>query len=172
MGSRHESNERWSDDLEAAGRASARLVSARDRASAERTSEAAWAKLARPRREVPEPEIDLGAGDRGWNAWLAWACEVAPAEAAFVVDRHGLPVASFGEASDVVATRLVMALEQAAQLDEGEGVTVCIDLRERAWTARRAGEIVVCLVSREPFERSALSRVLDPIARAVARLSE
>lgn len=209
---------RWSD-LESAGRASARLVEARD---ATRSAPGVvvpppvrWASLAArveqlgaraPATEAPltpPPEIDLAAldaaGDRGWNAWLSWACEVAPADAAFVVDRHGLPVASYGELADddreASATRLVMALDQAARLsseDHGadergaderrtdehgaderatSGASVSIDWRGRAWSATRCADVVLCLVSVDAIPRARMAHVAEAITRAAAGLA-
>lgn len=190
-----------SSDLESASRASARLVAAREQS---RTAPARgvavpppaqWASLAAriesrgprapgdPPPPLPPPEIDLAdidaAGDRGWNAWLAWACEAAPAEAAFVVDRHGLAIASRGELPDedreAVSTRLVVALEQAARLDPdedgGERPSLSIDWRGRTWSATWCADVVLCVVSVEAVPRARLAHVAAAIARAAEGLS-
>lgn len=188
-----------SSDLEAAGRAASRLVAAREaspkKAGVVVPAPVRWARLPeRPRHAgwpasveppvAPEPDIDLAAieaaGDRGWNAWLAWACAAAPADAAFVVDHHGLEVASYGDVPDedreVAATRLVMALEQASLLesperDEAATPTVSIDWRGRTWTASREAGVVLCLVSLDPIPRARLARVASAIGRAAAGLA-
>jgi hypothetical protein len=124
-----------SSDLEAARLISERLVAP---VVAEPTKAApGYVRFAAPAHEEEPgeapasfpspPELDLRSldafGDEHWNEFLEWIARASRAEAAFVMDVHGLSIASFGalrpEEIDMMGTRLMIAFEQAARMREG-----------------------------------------------------
>jgi hypothetical protein len=74
------------------------------------------------------PDLDLRSldsfGDEHWNEFLEWIARASHADAAFVMDVHGLSIASTGalgpEEIDMMGTRLMIAFEQAARMREGD----------------------------------------------------
>lgn len=125
-----------SSDLEAARRISERLAGPVE--VAETPAAPTYVRFAAAARdedpgEAPAsfpspPELDLRSldafGDEHWNEFLEWIARASRADAAFVMDVHGLSIAAFGalrpEEIDMMGTRLMIAFEQAARMREGD----------------------------------------------------
>ena len=126
-----------SSDLEAARRASERLVGA-PAATAPAAPPPSYVRFGAQRRDADPgelstsfpnpPELEAHAldafGDEHWNSFLEWIARASEADAAFVMDVHGLSIASTGalgpEEIDLMGTRLMIAFEQAARMREGD----------------------------------------------------
>ncbi len=66
-----------------------------------------------------------GFGFRSWNELLEWCLRVAHADHAFVMDHHGLTIASHGslqgDAVESTGTRLMIAFDHADKMELGDG---------------------------------------------------
>lgn len=126
------------------------------------------------------PDLDLRSldsfGDEHWNEFLDWIARASHADAAFVMDVHGLSIASTGalgpEEIDLMGTRLMIAFEQAARMREGNAHVgaITIEFGEQSLTG-----ITVWIDESLVFtigvvgKRSPGRALRETIARVVAR---
>jgi hypothetical protein len=175
-----------SSDLEAARRISERLAGASP-PSAESppppsyvrfaaSSPAAGATSSFPR----PPDLDLRSldsfGDEHWNEFLEWIARASHADAAFVMDVHGLSIASTGalgaEEIDMMGTRLMIAFEQAARMREGDDHVgaITIEFGEQSLTGLTVWIDESLVFTIGVVGKSSPGRALrETIARVVAR---
>lgn len=91
----------------------------------------------------PEPPAIApgGFGAGVYTPLLEWACRAASADAAFLMDPHGLVVATVGalepEEAEAFGARLMVALDQARAMsgDGGPEATVAVEAGEKVLTA-------------------------------------
>lgn len=80
-------------------------------------------------------------GAEAWNQLLDGCMGIAQADAAFLMEPQGLVVAARGRLSADVAegigARLMLALDQAAQMSPGKSHTVCVEFEGRWLTGVR-----------------------------------
>lgn len=178
-----------SSDLEAARRISERLAGA-SHPSAESPPPPSYVRFAAaaPAPAATEaqgsfprpPDLDLRSldsfGDEHWNEFLAWIARASHADAAFVMDVHGLSIASTGalgaEEIDMMGTRLMIAFEQAARMREGNDHVgaITIEFGEQSLTGLTVWidenlVFTIGVVGKSPPGRA----LRETIARVVAR---
>ena len=145
---------------------------------------AAAATAASP-SEPPEPHAELHAsvpwgaemeGSSGWTKLLEWMRGELSSDAAFIVDRRGLVIASAGELSTMgleeTGARLVIAFEQGEQMLVSMGVplSVTIELQEGWIVGIRipAGDdefLVAGIVGPQPLSRRARAGLLEAFTK-------
>lgn len=176
-----------SSDLEAARRISERLAGA-SHPSASPPPSPAYVRFAAPAFAAPAvtdsfpspPDLDLRSlesfGDEHWNEFLEWIARASHADAAFVMDVHGLSIASTGalgaEEIDMMGTRLMIAFEQAARMREGNDHVgaITIEFGEQSLTGLTVWideslVFTIGVVGKSPPGRA----LRETIARVVAR---
>lgn len=179
-----------SSDLEAARRISERLAGASHPAASPPPSPA-YVRFAAPALAAPAapaatdsfpspPDLDLRSlesfGDEHWNEFLEWIARASHADAAFVMDVHGLSIASTGalgaEEIDMMGTRLMIAFEQAARMREGNDHVgaITIEFGEQSLTGLTVWideslVFTIGVVGKSPPGRA----LRETIARVVAR---
>lgn len=111
----------------------------------------------RPAAPPEPPVVEPGGFDAGsLTPFLEWACRAAAADAAFLLDPHGLVVAKIGslsaEEAEAWGARLEVALDPARAVPGAadEGTAVAIEAGERVVTAFAAdvsgrGSVIVGL---------------------------
>jgi hypothetical protein len=92
---------------------------------------------------LPAPPVvvpgEFGAG--AYTPLLEWACRATLADAAFLMDPHGLVVATVGslatEEAEAYGARLMVALAHARAMDASgeQGATIAVEAADRVLTA-------------------------------------
>ncbi|MFO0660662.1 MAG: hypothetical protein U0165_12650 [Polyangiaceae bacterium] len=119
-----------------------------------------------PAAMLPAPLLpsDAGLGSEVWAVLLTWCVQVSRSSSAFVMDSHGLVVAALGtlptDTLEAAGARLVLAMDQAAQLDVLGGQTGAISIEVgEAWLTAitvpldEGESLTVALLGGEPVPR-------------------
>lgn len=134
------------------------------------------------RRAAPESVFNQFASPGGsfgaevWNNLLDGCLSTADAAAAFVIDGHGLVVATRGdlsaEAAESIGARLMVALDQSAQLlPNGAPAVVALEIDLGWLTGLRSGDkrarpLTLGLLGQAPLSRDVREAVLSLLATA------
>ncbi len=128
--------------------------------------------ISRP-SEPPSSQIPSLGSPENWEQFAARARHVASAEVASVVDAHGLVIAAEGPSAqsegERVGARLLVALDQAKEIDETQGKVAALEVAGSWLTAVRSFEhsppITLILKTERPLSQSRLTALSTALSQ-------